>query len=1163
MSTQPQTPLKRGPTPLPDSLTKQLGSFRSRIRFLKLAEVLVSAIAGFILAYLLVFIVERFSSINALLRTILLIVGTLGFTIALPFALRKWVWNTRHWEKVAQLLRKPFPTLGDEILSVIEMVNDQTGSGASPRLIEAATEQTRQRVAKQDLSAAAGSTKAQNLSLLAAFTFFVAAMLLFFYPSAAKNAWARFLTPWTDTPRFTFTRIGDLPNEKVVPYGESFPLNVSLDTASQWSPETATAKVGPSVVSANNSDGRYPFSLPAQTEPTQVSVSIGDDHRSVELLPMTRPELVDITTKTTPPDYLQQTQPLERTTTNRRVSVVAGSKIEFDFQASRDLESASVDGQPVDVHGQRVVTAPMLIETPKKFAVDWSDVHQLRPLKPIELSINVIEDQFPVVVLGTFKERVLLESKSLRFEFNGRDDFGLRKVGLEWSSLGEEDQEADVKGEKILFAGGPQVTSVDERGIFTPKLENLTPQILTLRLFAEDFHPDHGRIYSRPQTLQVMSHDQHVEWVNQNMQRWKSKADAIYERELGLLEENRNLRDLDIEQLSLPENVRRLENQVAAERENAQRLAAAVVDGRELIEQAMTNENMRADQVNRWAESLANLERISGEDMANLAGRLAEVQSNAQSAAGAPNSAANGANGNSNSSDSEAGDAQGADAPASLPPTGPPGDVPEPSDSVGKNRLQPSQQNSEPSDESSGSGDEQEASPSAPSILDIEESMLDRESDSESESESSPATGGGALALPSTQLLNPIQEQEEQEEQAESDTPAESEEKGQPRPPSAPAMDGIVEDHKKLLEEFRKARAEMDQIMGAFENATFVKRFKAAARNQLKNSGEINKTIPASFGSNESELEPIKGRLEEAVEIQRTLFQKIRELRMDLKAFQGREADEARQKILDEMEESNMEVKLEELPKRLEKNRLGDALHRTEFWADTFDRWAEELVPPQSPGEGAGAGGGEEPSLPPQIVLDVMRQIEDETILRDETRGFQMSREAMSSEEQRERNDALTIYQMAIQERSLDTIKDITDLPNAEADFADPLSQVRNGVEAMNDASGILFDGNTGDPALAAESAAIEALLLTNRGNEPPPPSSPQENDTGVDGSEQFANPMAMLNPSGLNPLQEDLGDSDEASGSVSDNVPEKFRDGIDSFTNKLGRWRKNRGDKE
>ena len=1159
MSTQPHSPPKRRSTLLPQSLAEQLGSFRSRIRFLKLAEVLVSAIAGFILAYLLVFIVERFTSINAVLRTLLLIVGTLGFTIALPFAIRKWIWNTRRWEKVALLLRKPFPTLGDEILSVIEMVNDQTGSGASPRLIEAATEQTRQRVAKHDLSAAAGSTKAKYLSLIAAFTFFVAAMLMFLYPSAAQNAWARFLAPWTDTPRFTFTRIGDLPNEKVVPYGESFPLDVSLDTASQWSPETATAKVGPSVVSAANSDGHYPFSLPAQTEQTQVSVSIGDDHRSVELLPMTRPELVDITTKITLPDYLQQTQPIQRTTTNRRVSVVAGSEIAFDFQASRDLESASVDGQPVNVVGKRVVTTPMLIETSKKFAVDWSDVHQLSPLKPIELSINVIEDQFPAVVLGTFKERVLLESKSLRFEFNGRDDFGLRKIGLEWSSPSEEDQQADVKGEKVLFAGGPQVTSVDERGIFTPKLENLTPQILTLRLFAEDFHPDHGRIYSRPQTLHVMSHDEHVEWVNQNMQRWKSKADAIYERELGLLEENRILRDLNIEQLRLPENVRRLENQVAAERENAQRLAAAVVDGRILIEQAMTNENMRADQVNRWAQSLADLERISGEDMANLAGRLAEVQSNIQpglAAQGVPSSNASG------DSDSQAADALAADAPPSLPPTGSPGDIPEPADSVGKNRLKPNGgQSSEPSEDSSDAdGDEEDQSPSAPSILDIEDTMLERES--ESESESSPASGGGALELPSTQLLNPIQEQEEQEEQSESETPEESEESGQPRPPSAPAMDGIVEDHKKLLEEFRKARAEMDKIMGAFENATFVKRFKAASRNQLKNAGEINRTIPRTFGSNESAAGPIQGRLEEAVEIQRTLFQGIRELRMDLQAFQGREPDEARQKILDEMGQLNMEVKLEEIPKRLEKNRLGDALHRSEFWADTFDRWAEELVPPQSPGEGAGAGGGEEPSLPPQIVLDVMRQIENETILRDETRGFQLSREAMSLDEQQERNDALTVYQMAIQESSLDTIKDIAELPNAETDFADPLSQVRNGVEAMNDASGILFDNNTGDPALAAESAAIEALLLTNRGNEPPAPSSPQENNSGLDGSEQFANPMAMLNPSGLNPLQDDPDTSDDALGSVSDNVPEKFRDGIDSFTNKLGRWRKNRGTK-
>ena len=53
--------------------------------------------------------------------------------------------------------------------------------------------------------------------------------------------------------------------------------------------------------------------------------------------------------------------------------------------------------------------------------------------------------------------------------------------------------------------------------------------------------------------------------------------------------------------------------------------------------------------------------------------------------------------------------------------------------------------------------------------------------------------------------------------------------------------------------------------------------------------------------------------------------------------------------ILEEMEDMRVTTRLTALGDRVRQNLSGESIARAEYWCDTLDRWAEELVEP-SPG---------------------------------------------------------------------------------------------------------------------------------------------------------------------------------------------------------------------
>lgn len=1078
---------------LPDRVRDALSHFRQRVWLVRSLELAFVAICLWFLGYLILFANERFWVLSSIWRAAILLLGSTGFLTGIIFGLPHLVWRTRHLEQIARLVSKRFPILGEELLSVIEMLRPSLSDGASPRLIAAATAQTSQKLSGYNLNEAISTSAVKQRGFATLAIILVVVVVAVVTPSAAINAWARYTAPWTAIPRFTYVRTKDVPSEVYIPYAESFQVAIELASETLARPASARATIGSMQISAEIQEDRYEFKHDGLTTQSLLVANIGDATHKILLTPVTRPELKDVKAKIVLPSYLGRQHPLEQSASTGRLFALKGSQVGFDLQANHSIESAWIGDRPLKVTGDHVYADETVNADTQHVNVRWKDQYGLESAQPVTLELKAITDQKPEIVFEQLENRVLLDSRSLKFLFWGRDDYGIRLVGLEWVGQSTSINTPPVHGEKVVYAGSPDTLTTKQGGMFSPRILNVPCQQLTLRLFIEDYDPSHGRVYSSPQTLRVMSPDEHAEWIHESMQRWKSTADSIYERELQLAEENKRLRQLFAEDLKKPENLRRMENQIAAEKENAQRLDKAVQQGKQLIDEAVLNETMSTDDIATWADSLSRLKKLANQDMLDIARKLDEI--------------------NRDLSKSQEENSQPANSLTISPAN-----------------------TSKKEGESSPENDVKET----PSLSQQEGSMLPQGEGNDGKSPPS------RLTLPQTELMNPKQNSGKQDEP--------QKEKGSSL---KPPLDEVANDHDQLLREFEKARDAMDEAMANFENSTFVKRFKTASRTQLQMASQVNRLMSQTFGEDVDRPDSVREAIADLVSEQRAFSDQANALQADLSAYQSRDPQSSRQLIIEEMDSLKMHLKLSEMPIRLERGRPGDVLHRTEFWADTFDRWAEELVPPT---KGGGDDGGDEenPSLPPAIALEVLRQIDDEIALRDETRSFELARQAMSDEERIERNNGLTIFQMAIQERALTTINDITTLPDGAQKFGDEIQKLKNAIMAMDDASGMLFDGTTGEPAIASETAAIEALIESRR-RDPPKDSDPGKKNSHRDGSKELAgkSPLEILGPEEGSSLKRDPRDVGAGTSPHLDSTPERYREGLDRFSNRLSRFRK------
>ena len=191
--------------------------------------------------------------------------------------------------------------------------------------------------------------------------------------------------------------------------------------------------------------------------------------------------------------------------------------------------------------------------------------------------------------------------------------------------------------------------------------------------------------------------------------------------------------------------------------------------------------------------------------------------------------------------------------------------------------------------------------------------------------------------------------------------------------------------------------------------------------------------------------------------------------------------------------------------------------------------------------------------MPPSIVLEVLQILEGEVNLREETRVAQQARAAVTSDEFGQRAGALSKNQGGLHDRVVKVVERIKQLPDAESEFAYELNLLGQVAAVMDEATGILARPETGDPAIAAETEAIELLLRSKRIN-PRGGGGGGANPGGGGSGKTNDSAMALLG-GGVNQkeVREDHGVS-QSSGESGPVLPEEFRAGLDEYFNRLER---------
>ncbi len=673
--------------PLPESLKKQLGSFRAHLWRVKVAEALLAGLFGLLFSYLVVFGLDRVWNTPAPVRLSILLGGTSLFVLFAPYWIHRWVFGHRREAQLARLIARKFPRLGDRLLGVVELQHQEESREAlSPELRAAAMEAVARQAEGRNLERALPNPRHRSWSLgvLAAIAMAAAALVLL--PKPGLNALKRWLMPLSDTPRYTFTKISPFDERIIVPRDEPFQITLSLLSGSDQRPLNGTARFGiQDPVSAPLQDNKsYTFDFPGQSEQGRVTISIGDARVSVDVIPQTRPAIQSVRARISYPEYLQlqdktkelrigtlsgdvvvgSTVSLEATTLEQR-ELKSGTltvrtlpkNIERDLfddgfeipgsgdsqegdsaEESSEEESPSLAEEeqptppkvlPLQISGTRMSSPVILLnDLPLELQLNWRDINDLDDIGGHRIRVEPLEDQKPLAYIqGIERQTVILEEDTISFEILAEDDYGARHIGYEWTGeFTKPTDETPSRGSHILEVGGPNQRRIAGVVHFSPKTRNIPPQQLSIRAFVEDYFPERGRVYSEPIILHILTKDEQAQLLKDKFDRIIGELEDAARREQNNFDENRRLEQEDAENLQTDDNKERLEQQELNEAENIEKMKELSENMEQLLGEALKNGEVDPETMQKMVETMQKMQELSQQDMPKVEKELNEAQ---------------------------------------------------------------------------------------------------------------------------------------------------------------------------------------------------------------------------------------------------------------------------------------------------------------------------------------------------------------------------------------------------------------------------------------------------------------------------------------------------------------------------------------------------------
>ena len=636
-------------TAIPESLRLQLADFRRHLWRVKILEAIAAGLIGLLISFLLVYGLDRVLPTPGWLRLVILAGGVSLFAGFAPYWLHRWIWGQRRENQLARLIAKRYPGLGDRLLGVIELQNQEGSEDSlSPRLREAAMAAVAMEAGNRKLDEAMPPERHRRWTLAALALAGVSAAAFALTPRAGVNALQRWLMPFSETERYTFTKLENPPTYLAVPFGEAFEVSLTLSKNSEQQPSEASGRYGiqPELVSGLDGDS-YRFTFPGQQDPGTIVFKIGDLRHEARVEPVLRPTAESVVAVVSPPAYLGIPERTVDLATGV-VSAVEGGNLRVELAMSRPLAAGTFGpirgfasiaeevelankGQTgsLRIDGARART-PVLNVGAASFEVpfSWTDELGLDGEQGFLLRVDALKDAVPTCYLqGIDRQKVMLPEETLDFELLAEDDFGVRVAGIEWSGqFTRPTDESPAKGEMKLGEGMPEERRMTLPVAFSPAAFGIVPQKITLRGYTEDYYPERGRVYSDPVIIYVLTRDEHAQMLKTRFDRQITELEDLARRELELLEENERIERLDGEDLQTEENRERLKGQQQEEDETQRRMDDLTERMEQLMKDSARNGDIDKETLKKMAESLKSMQELSEDDIPEVREKLGDAQ---------------------------------------------------------------------------------------------------------------------------------------------------------------------------------------------------------------------------------------------------------------------------------------------------------------------------------------------------------------------------------------------------------------------------------------------------------------------------------------------------------------------------------------------------------
>jgi len=617
---------------LPKDLRLQFAQVERRLWRVETTVAICGVAAALMVSFLALFVSDRFWDTPAWLRLTLCLCGLAVAAATGVVWARRWVWQRRDLRALANLVQKKYRRLGDRLLGIVELANEERhNANFSPALYHAAIAQVAGEARGYDFGQSVKTRPARKTASVAAGLAVCLALLFVVLPQPGWNALLRWTLPTAHINRFTLVTLEGLPKELIVPHGEPFSIAATVHYRSFWKPRHAFG-LWPRrpAVESGVEDGKVRLQIPGEVENGVLEVRVGDARVGVKVLPTYRPSLQELAAQIQLPDYLhypEQDQVLQ----NGSLLTVEGSTIAFRGKVSRELSSALMQSggenpAPLKISGDSFSTGQTKPESLAEFTFNWRDQLGLTNAAPLRLSVQMQPDAPPVPeIMDMPREIAVLNSDVLNIRLQARDDFGVRDFGLTWELTADSPHTDNATTEAKMQPGSSRVKEAEKVFLWSPSMHNI-PMDSTVEMegFARDFFPDRERVRTPLYRIRVLSPEEHAELVRQQLEGVLAQVEEVTRSQEKIVAGLGELKDA--EKMAPEQKSSRLGQSKDDQMQNAANLDELSKEGERAVREAMKNPLFNAETIRQWSKSMQQWRQLSQKKMPAAAGAMQAAQ---------------------------------------------------------------------------------------------------------------------------------------------------------------------------------------------------------------------------------------------------------------------------------------------------------------------------------------------------------------------------------------------------------------------------------------------------------------------------------------------------------------------------------------------------------